>query len=65
MPVVRLEIDIPDYAAAAGVAGQLTAAYATPNSGPWTGARVEVIPDDTITRNRVILAAAGYFLGAR
>jgi hypothetical protein len=61
--VVRLEITMLDDDAALALVNKLSREYVDPGArNGWAGAAVTILADARVTRDRVILAAAAYFL---
>ena len=62
MTVVRLELDVPDGKQAADMANALIREHVYPARVPGTAsARVTVLTDFEVQRERTLLAAAQYF----
>ena len=62
MTVIRLELDVPDEKQAADMANALIREYVYPEQIPGrTSARVTIMTDFEVQRERTLLAAAQYF----
>jgi hypothetical protein len=64
MTVIRLELDVPDGKQAADMANILIREYVHPERERqlgWASARVAVLSDWEVQRERTLLAAAQYF----